>query len=42
VGQVAALDLGQLQAALDELKECQRLLEGLRDTGEFEAEPSSR
>jgi len=42
VRQVAALDLGQLQAALDELKECQRLLEGLRDPGEFESDPRSR
>lgn len=36
VKQVAALDLGQLLAALDELKECQRLLEGLRETDEIE------
>jgi DNA-binding transcriptional MerR regulator len=40
--QRAALDIGQLQAALEELKECQRLLEGLRETGEFEGESSSR
>lgn len=40
--QRAALDIGQLQAALEELKECQRLLEGLRETGEFEAESSRR
>lgn len=40
--QRASLDIGQLQAALDELKECQRLLEGLRETGEFEAESSRR
>jgi DNA-binding transcriptional MerR regulator len=40
--QRAALDIGQLQAALEELKECQRLLEGLRETGELEAENSRR
>jgi DNA-binding transcriptional MerR regulator len=38
----AALDIGQLQAALEELKECQRLLEGLRETGEFEGESVRR
>ncbi len=41
-GHRAALDIGQLQAALEELKECQRLLEGLRETGEFEGESSRR
>jgi DNA-binding transcriptional MerR regulator len=40
--QRAALDIGQLHAALEELKECQRLLEGLRETGEFEAESVRR
>jgi DNA-binding transcriptional MerR regulator len=39
-GRAAALDLGQLQAALDELRECQRLLEGLRETGDLETEAS--
>ncbi|HSP24235.1 MAG TPA: MerR family transcriptional regulator [Saliniramus sp.] len=38
----AALDIGQLQAALEELKECQRLLDGLRETGELESEFSRR
>ncbi len=36
--QRSALDIGQLQAALEELKECQRLLDGLRETGELESE----
>jgi len=40
--QRASLDIGQLQAALEELKECQRLLEGLRETGDFEADSSRR
>jgi len=40
--QRAALDMGQLQAVLEDLKECKRLLDGLRETGEFETEASSR
>jgi DNA-binding transcriptional MerR regulator len=40
--QAAALDLGQLQAALDELRECQRLLQGLRESGDLEGDVPRR
>ncbi len=34
----SGLDLGQLQAALDELRECRRLLDALRDRADYEPE----